>query len=196
MLYPGDRSHFSSRLVLIVSLSVAGLTILSQAYDMVREDTLLLSEILRALQRYESCTGFTSVLSTLTFQALICAEVIWCFAITTVKGSILYLYHRIFSFNNRSFSITLWIVGIFIIGYCLTQTFAATFQCVPIDSQWHPEKPRTCVPNIDLGATIIASFNVLTDFVILILPMPLLYKLQRPLREKLSIMGIFLLGGL
>lgn len=66
---------------------------------------------------------------------------------------------------------------------------------MPIDSNWKPKVKHYCV-NTDIGATIIAAFNVVTDFAILILPMPLLYKLQKPMKEKIQIMGMFLLGGL
>ena len=129
-----------------------------------------------------------------TLQLLLSAEVVSGFAIMAIKFSILYLYHRIF-FVVRSFTITLWAVGIFIICYCIMQSFASIFQCMPIYSNWEVGVEHYCI-NVDLGATILAALNVLTDFVILILPMPLLYKLQKPLKQKLQIMGIFLLGGL
>jgi len=66
---------------------------------------------------------------------------------------------------------------------------------MPIDSNWKPKVKHYCI-NTDIGATIIAAFNVVTDFAIFILPMPLLYKLQKPMKEKIQIMGMFLLGGL
>ena len=66
---------------------------------------------------------------------------------------------------------------------------------MPIDSTWKLGVKHYCV-NTDLGATIVAGFNAVTDFAILILPMPLLYRLQMPSREKIQIMGIFCLGGL
>ena len=66
---------------------------------------------------------------------------------------------------------------------------------MPIDSNWVVGKPHYCI-NVAVGATIIAAFNVATDFAILIMPMPLLYKLQKPLKEKLQIMFMFMLGGL
>lgn len=119
---------------------------------------------------------------------------IWGFAVTAIKGSLLYLYYRVF-FVSRRFTIALWVVGIFVICYCIAQSFASIFQCMPIDSNWKDGIAHYCV-NTDLGATIVAGLNVLTDFAILILPMPLLYKLQKPLKEKLQIMGIFCLGGL
>jgi len=128
-------------------------------------------------------------------KVLLAAEVIWGCAISTVKVSILLLYHRIFALNNRAFTATLWIVGIFIIGYCTTQTFAALFQCIPIEANWTVGIRHHCV-NSELGGTIISAVNVLTDFVLLVLPMPILYKLQKPWAQKAQIMGMFLLGGL
>ena len=125
---------------------------------------------------------------------LISAEVIYNFAITAIKGSLLYLYHRVF-YISRTFRIMLWITGIFVACYSIAQSFAAIFQCMPVSSNWTVGKDHYCI-NVDVGATIIAAFNVLTDFAILILPMPLLFRLQKPMKQKLQIMGMFLLGGL
>lgn len=130
----------------------------------------------------------------MTIQLLISAEVIYCVAIMCVKGSLLYLYHRVF-YVSRGFRITTWIVVIFIVGYSIAQTFASIFQCTPIDANWKISVAYRCA-NTSLGATIISAFNALTDFIILIMPMPLLYKLQRRLREKVQIMCMFLLGGM
>ena len=110
-----------------------------------------------------------------------------------IKASILCLYHRIF-FVSRRFRIMLWAVGIFVLGYSVAQTLTAIFACVPIPALWDPSVKGRCL-NVDLAATIMAAFNVLTDFAILILPMPMLWQLQIPTQEKLQIMGIFLLGG-
>lgn len=126
-------------------------------------------------------------------QMLISAEVIYNFAMFAIKASILYLYKRVF-FISRNFVIVLWAVGIFVACYSITQVFAAIFQCMPIDSNWNPLVKHYCI-NTDIGATIIAAFNVLTDFAILVLPLPLLYKLQKPTKERIQIMGMFLLGG-
>ena len=49
--------------------------------------------------------------------------------------------------------------------------------------------------NLDVAGTILGTFNVLTDFVILALPIHPLWQLQRPLKEKIEIMTMFLLGG-
>ena len=96
---------------------------------------------------------------------------------------------------NRTFNYCLWVVAIFVASYSIVQAVAAIFQCMPIDSNWVVGKPHHCI-NTDLGVTIIASFNVVTDFALLILPLPMLYKLQKPLKERLRIMFMFILGGL
>ena len=70
----------------------------------------------------------------------------------------------------------------------------ALIQCVPISANWDPTIKRHCLP-IDAPVTVFAVCNVLTDFIILILPMPLLWGLQQPLERKIKIMGIFMLGG-
>lgn len=116
-------------------------------------------------------------------------------ALVCIKASLLYLYYRVF-FVSRTFIITLWAVGIFVVCYSIPQIFCAIFQCTPIDANWDPTvKVNFCI-NIDVAATVLAGLNVLTDFALLILPMPLLYQLQMPTTQKYQIMGTFLLGGL
>lgn len=114
--------------------------------------------------------------------------------ICCVKGSILYLYHRIF-FVSRPLTIALWLVAAFVLGYSIAQVFGAIFQCVPIDSNWNPKVTGHCI-NLDVFATVLAALNSFTDIVILVLPMPLVWRLKRPAHEKVQIMGMFLLGGL
>ena len=40
-----------------------------------------------------------------------------------------------------------------------------------------------------------AVFNISSDLVILSIPMPLLFKVRLPLKSKLSLMGIFMIGA-
>ena len=112
----------------------------------------------------------------------------------SIKASILYLYHRVF-FVSRRFTRILWAVGLFVGAYSGIQTVAPVIQCVPLSMVWDSHVKGHCL-NVGLAATILAAFNVLTDVFILVLPMPLLWRLQMEFREKLPIIGMFLLGGL
>jgi len=111
-----------------------------------------------------------------------------------IKASILYLYHRVF-YVSRRFTIILWVVAIFTFLYSSVQGLGALIQCVPTSAQWDPMIKRHCFP-IDTSVIIFAVCNVLTDFIILILPMPLLWGLKQPLEQKLKLMAMFALGGL
>ena len=112
----------------------------------------------------------------------------------SIKASILVLYHRVF-FVSRRFTRMLWGVGIFVIGYSGVLGGASLIQCLPLNYIWDRSVKGYCL-DIPLAATILAVFNVLTDVIILVMPMPMLWKLQMKKREKLQIMGMFLLGGL
>ncbi|RDW78748.1 uncharacterized protein DSM5745_05600 [Aspergillus mulundensis] len=69
------------------------------------------------------------------------------------------------------------------------------FQCRPIKAYWdlEPQYPHTC---LDDGAIVFSAstINIFTDVVTTILPMPLIWKLKLPTRQRLAVMGIFGLG--
>ena len=72
--------------------------------------------------------------------------------------------------------------------------FGDIFQCVPVRKLWNPTVPGRC---INYEALIIASgvLNVVTDFAILGLPMPLLWRLEAPTRRKRLLSIVFSFGG-
>ncbi len=115
-------------------------------------------------------------------------------AILCLKSSILYLYSRIF-FVNRAFTMTLIGVGLLVATYCGLTAVGSLIQCLPINSNWDPTVKRKCILS-NSGAIFFGALNVLTDFIIIALPIPSLWKLQMPTREKLQIMAMFMLGGL
>lgn len=69
------------------------------------------------------------------------------------------------------------------------------FQCHPIEFNWNRSIPGTCINQL-LFFAIGSAPNVITDFAILILPLPAVWALNMRRAQKLSIMGIFLLGSL
>ncbi|KAF4125908.1 integral membrane protein [Geosmithia morbida] len=110
----------------------------------------------------------------------------------TLRISILFFYRRIFStplFMHISAGlialITLWGIGIFL---------TCALQCRPLKASWDPRVEATC---IDTNTFFIVNqvFNVVMDFVMLALPLPIIWSLNRNWREKLALSGIFLLGG-
>ena len=125
-------------------------------------------------------------------KSVIATEVLYNPAMITVKFSILLLYHRIF--QNRKFKRLLWAVAAFVLLYTIAGTLVVIFQCAPVHADWDSVKNRRCV---DLDAELIAIgvLNSVTDFVILSLPVPLLWRLHNSLAHKIQLAGIFSLGG-
>ena len=76
-----------------------------------------------------------------------------------------------------------------------SQTFPGIFICTPIQTFWSLGGPRTCIDILKyyLG---VAVPNVLTDVILLLLPVPWIWKLVMSRSQKIALTGIFLLGGL
>ncbi|MCJ1369980.1 hypothetical protein MMC20_001192 [Loxospora ochrophaea] len=110
------------------------------------------------------------------------------------KISVLLLYKRIFTY--RGFKILVWCsIGI-VTASTIAFTFALMFSCRPISARWNDTLDfTTCVDQTALLIAALAT-DVITDGLILILPVYNIWKLQMPLHRKLAIIGIFLLGGL
>ncbi|KAH7384930.1 hypothetical protein BKA64DRAFT_759685 [Cadophora sp. MPI-SDFR-AT-0126] len=127
----------------------------------------------------------------------ICLILHWVFQITYKmavamnKASILLLYLRIMPqqlYRILIFTL-LTVVGLFAIA----TTIAGVFQCIPVDKAWNKKKPGHCYNLVEAWYTN-AVFSIVTDFLILMLPMHMVYKLQRDRREKLLLYGVFGLG--
>ncbi|EKV21207.1 hypothetical protein PDIP_08740 [Penicillium digitatum Pd1] len=110
------------------------------------------------------------------------------------KFSALTLYARIF--RPHSFLLVTYILMGFLVIVGLWTTLSGFFFCIPVHAFWSPsaEIRRTkCLPATPVWFTN-AAIQTSTDLVILILPLPLLWKLQLPKREKWGILIVFSLG--
>ncbi|KAI1854871.1 hypothetical protein JX265_002510 [Neoarthrinium moseri] len=71
--------------------------------------------------------------------------------------------------------------------------FAIVFQCFPIEKIWDPTRPGSCVDRRVLFVTS-SSINILTDLLVLGLPLRIFLDLKIPRRTKIALMVVFLLG--
>ena len=110
------------------------------------------------------------------------------------KCSILFLYKNIFD-CRRSYRILInCFLGV-VIAWTIAFVFGSLFQCWPITPLIEPMYGNNCVNGIGLWYTG-AVTDIVIDFSILAIPIPLLQKLQMPLRKKIVVLGIFLTGTL
>lgn len=76
------------------------------------------------------------------------------------------------------------------------QVLVTIFQCSPVSGFWNRIDGSQC--NIDLRVFFasVSVINIVTDVVILALPMPYVIGLKRSAGQKVAVCGIFLTGSL
>ncbi|KAL8648073.1 MAG: hypothetical protein Q9226_006152 [Calogaya cf. arnoldii] len=116
--------------------------------------------------------------------------------IVLVKISILLQYVTLFVAHRRSvfhytIHATIWIIVLFYIAV----TFVYIFSCNPRRKLWIPSTPGHCQHEHGRGV-FSGSINIASDFVILILPLPIILRLQMPFAKKLRLTLVFSFGFL
>ncbi|KAL2825646.1 hypothetical protein BDW59DRAFT_161606 [Aspergillus cavernicola] len=129
----------------------------------------------------------------LTFQ------IIFSLSCSLTKLSLLWFCRRLFgtgSKGSRSFFNISMIVGMVVvfISSALFILFSI-FQCRPIHAYWdlEPQYPYHC---LNTGAIVFSAsvINIFTDVLTTILPLPLIWKLKMPTRQRVAVISIFALG--
>lgn len=125
-------------------------------------------------------------------QAVLATEVLYNPAIACVKFSFLLFFRRVFP--GRRFHALLWLVGTIVFIYSWIIIFSAIFQCQPIRATWDMSVKHAKCMKFNVEVVVFAVFNVITDVTILIIPIPILWKLQIPWSKKVQLMAVFLTG--
>ncbi|KAL8781985.1 MAG: hypothetical protein Q9213_005750 [Squamulea squamosa] len=111
-----------------------------------------------------------------------------------VKLSLLILLYRVFGVNRRFRWALYFVVGLWTV-YFVIHTPIVIFQCIPVQKAWHPKMKGHCLDLIKLGVSS-GYINIVHDFLILVLPIPMVWSLQLSSKMKLAISGIFATGTL
>lgn len=131
---------------------------------------------------------------TLLMKLLIPLQFLWALSLGCSKISILLLYKSVFAVpfviwtaRGAIIFIGLWVLGTILAG-CLI--------CRPFPMNWDPTIPGGYCGDQVLSFTVTGVLNLLTDVMVLVLPMPYLAKLQMRLYKKLVLLGVFSIGFL
>ena len=121
------------------------------------------------------------------------AEISYSITIPAVKISILLLYRSIFP--GRRFAIIANIVGAGVLAWGIAVLLTAIFSCKPIHGFWDLTTPSSCISvrTFYIGNSI---SNLITDIIILSLPVPPVWKMKLSKIRKVGVLGMFLTGGL
>jgi hypothetical protein len=87
------------------------------------------------------------------------------------------------------------VIIVLVILWTITTMLLGLLQCRPVASYWDPAAypDHYCSPFLP-GWYSNAAVNILSDIVIFTLPIPVLWKLQMPKSQRISLIGIFGFG--
>ncbi|KAL2860649.1 hypothetical protein BJX68DRAFT_90142 [Aspergillus pseudodeflectus] len=130
-------------------------------------------------------------------KSFIAIQLIYFTNAVLTKSSLLLLYQRIFGIV-RSFRIALAISWFLIIGYFIACAIASIAGCLPVSYVWTryktPPGPGSCFNEVAFFRWN-GIANMLLDILMLILPLPMVWRMRMSRRRRLLLTGIFGMGG-
>jgi len=106
------------------------------------------------------------------------------------KTSVILLNKRIFV--QQKFQVACWITLVVNSCWCLGNTLGWIFQCLPVESMWGMAK-GTCFDNDGKWISLV-TWDVSTDLWIMAMVVPMIWQLRLAARQKIGLVGIFMLG--
>ena len=110
------------------------------------------------------------------------------------RFAIMLLYLRIYGINRR-FRYCVYATMFIVFGYLFSNLLTEFLGCTPVQKTWKSKLPGHCIDGIkaDYGY---GTLHCLSDLIIFVLPIPMIWMTQLKLREKIGIMVIFMFGSL
>ncbi|KAH3919926.1 hypothetical protein HBI56_032730 [Parastagonospora nodorum] len=122
---------------------------------------------------------------------LIC-QVLYACAIGCTKVAIISSYLRLI--QGKTFRLIMYMTLFIVVGLWICGIFVSLFQCDPVDQAWKIDPNRKCINYVNyLYAS--SAVNVFTDVVLCILPIPYLWKLKMPVRQRIVLCLLFVGGA-
>ncbi|ROW10609.1 hypothetical protein VMCG_01620 [Cytospora schulzeri] len=111
----------------------------------------------------------------------------------TVKMSLLLIIAKVFGPVHKKTIMGIWVFMALLAGYYIAALVVKIRICWPIRAYWEGDTSKCLDQTAIITADAIVS--AVSDLVILLMPTPLTWSLQLPLRKKLRVTGILCAGG-
>lgn len=119
-------------------------------------------------------------------------EMGYVITVAMTKVSILYLYLKLSP--NRTFRIMVWTLMGFVAATAFSCVIAIIFQCKPIHKAWDTSTEGKCVNQVGIFISN-AGLDISQDIMAYFLPVPMLWKLNMPRKQRVALILIFVIGG-
>ncbi|KAH8704628.1 hypothetical protein GQ44DRAFT_732250 [Phaeosphaeriaceae sp. PMI808] len=113
------------------------------------------------------------------------------------KLGVLCFYHRIFGKSGKGYRIAIWMAFSVVTMVMVVQVLIPFINCRPFSKTWLPDTPGTCsIASLALWRYLSIP-NILTTFVVIAIPVPILVKLHisRPMKFGLTIVFLVCVAG-
>ncbi|KAK2765981.1 hypothetical protein FQN54_007496 [Arachnomyces sp. PD_36] len=126
-------------------------------------------------------------------------QISFCFASTATKISLLWFCKRLLGSRKEGFyqKYSQVIIGsmVTVLFLCLIFLSMTIFQCRPMKAYWdyRPKYEHKC---LNEGKNMFAAsiVNIFTDLLVTVVPMPLIWSLKLPRRQRIAVISVFGLG--
>ena len=120
--------------------------------------------------------------------------ILYGLSIALSKCAILLLYVRVFTTSNRTFTLSVFLIGFVVVATGIANTFVAIFQCSPVAYEWNKFiQGGTCIDEIAF-ARYMTIPNVVTGAIMLVMPLPLSWRLNLTVSARIGLTATFLHG--
>ncbi|CAD6590074.1 MAG: hypothetical protein ASARMPRED_004547 [Alectoria sarmentosa] len=120
--------------------------------------------------------------------------VIYGFSIALSKCAILLLYIRVFTTRNRAFTVGAYLIGFVVVATGIVNAFVTVLQCSPVAYEWNKSiHGGECIDEVAFARSM-AIPNVITGAIMLVMPIPMVWRLNLNVSAKIALTVTFLHG--
>ncbi|KAK6362246.1 hypothetical protein TWF730_005943 [Orbilia blumenaviensis] len=126
-------------------------------------------------------------------QMAFCTQLLFVLCTATTKLSILFFYLRLSA--SPTFRLLVYSGMVLVLATGISFVFVIIFQCSPISAYWDLTLPKASCINESAANIANAVINSLCDLYVFSLPIKDMLGLRLPLRQRISLVMLFSLGG-
>ncbi|KAK3323181.1 hypothetical protein B0T19DRAFT_199216 [Cercophora scortea] len=120
------------------------------------------------------------------------SQITYKISLQLTKISLLLLYMRIFSHVRWFRRLSLGLITVLVL-YGFASCITGLVQCTPVARAWNYAVAGSCIQLMKFFI-FNGAFALATDVIVLLLPMPLVWRLQLPLSQKIALIPVFGIG--
>ncbi|KAF9241048.1 hypothetical protein CBS147339_4328 [Penicillium roqueforti] len=124
---------------------------------------------------------------------IIVCQILYAIGLALVKTSMMILYHKLFG-TKASMRIAIYVTGTIVWAWGLSIILESFLICHPVAFNWNPTLPKGGCGNRNAAFVVAGVLNMVTDLMVMLLPIPYIWKLQLPVGRKIGLSVAFSIG--